>query len=138
MNPLCIDQGVGLLPWSPLARGFLAGNRKKEDKDKDAADDTSATLRARIDTLGHERYYSDNDFDIVERLKSMANEKQVSPAQLALAWLLAKPGVCSPIIGASKIYQLEEAVASTSIKLSQDDMKNLEELYKPHNISGHT
>ncbi|CAF4403829.1 unnamed protein product [Rotaria sp. Silwood2] len=119
MNPLCIDQGVGLIPWSPLARGFLIGNRTQTD------------------AFGHQLYYADSDFEIVERLKTLAEKKQVKPAQLALAWILSKPGVCAPIIGASKMYQLEEAVAATSIKLSDEDIKSLEELYQPHRVVGH-
>jgi aryl-alcohol dehydrogenase (NADP+) len=88
--------------------------------------------------LAHQRYYADSDFMIVDRVKSLAEKKQVKPAQLALAWVLSKPGVASPIIGASKMYQLEEAVAATAIKLSEDEIKALEELYQPHRIIGHS
>ena len=137
MNPLCLDQGVGLIPWSPLARGFLTGNRSKTDVKKEAGQEPAATERAQTDTFGHQMYYADSDFEIVERLKTIAEEKQVKPAQLALAWLLAKPGVNAPIIGASKMYQLEEAVAATGITLSSEEMKKLEELYQPHRIIGH-
>lgn len=137
MNPFCVDQGVGLIPWSPLARGFLTGNRSKADLDKESSEQTSSTKRARSDAFGHNMYYSDSDFQIVERLKVVAEKKQVKPAQLALAWLLAKPGVSAPIIGASKMYQLEEAVAAASIKLSDEEIQNLEELYQPHRILGH-
>jgi len=138
MNPLCIDQGVGLIPWSPLARGFLTGNRSKVDIDTEKKEETSATKRARSDSFGHKMYYADSDFEIVDRLKSIAENKQVKPAQIALAWILSKPGVSAPIIGASKMYQLEEAVAATTIKLSDDDIKALEELYQPHRILGHS
>jgi 1-deoxyxylulose-5-phosphate synthase len=138
MNPLCLDQGVGLIPWAPFARGFLTGNRSKADINKEANEGTSATKRAQTDTLAHERYYADSDFEIVERLKTVAEKKQVKPAQLALAWLLSKPGVTAPIIGASKMFQLEEAVAATSIKLSDEEIKSLEELYQPHRILGHS
>jgi aryl-alcohol dehydrogenase-like predicted oxidoreductase len=138
MNPLCIDQGVGLIPWSPLARGFLTGNRSKADVNKEKKEETSATTRAQTDAFGHDMYYADSDFEIVERLKTIAEKKQVKPAQLALAWILSKPGVCAPIIGASKMYQLEEAVAATEIKLSDEEIKNLEELYQPHRILGHS
>jgi len=138
MNPLCIDQGVGLIAWSPLARGFLTGNRSKADVNKETSEGTSGTKRAQTDTLGHQRYYADSDFEIVERLKTVAEKKQVKPAQLAVAWILSKPGVCAPIIGASKMYQLEEAVAATSIKLSDEEIKSLEELYQPHRIIGHS
>ena len=138
MNPLCIDQGVGLIPWSPLARGFLSGNRSKTDIAKEKTDETSATKRAQTDAFSHQLYYADSDFEIVERLKIVAEKKQVKPAQLALAWILAKPGVSAPIIGASKMYQLEEAVAATTIQLSEEEIKTLEELYQPHRILGHS
>jgi aryl-alcohol dehydrogenase (NADP+) len=138
MNPLCLDQGVGLIPWSPLARGFLTGNRSKIDVDKEKNDGNSATKRAQTDVFSHQYYYTDIDFEIVERLKTVAEKKQVKPAQLALAWMLSKPGVCAPIIGASKMYQLEEAVAATSIQLYEEEIKTLEELYQPHRILGHS
>ncbi|CAF1259110.1 unnamed protein product [Adineta steineri] len=136
MNPLCLDQGVGLIPYSPLARGFLIGNRSKGDINKETNQETSSTLRARSDEIGHKRYYADSDFEIVDRLKTIAEKLQLKTAQLALAWILSKPGVTAPIIGASKMYQLEEAVAATAIKLSDDDIKALEELYQPHRIFG--
>ncbi|CAF1216612.1 unnamed protein product [Adineta steineri] len=136
MNPLCLDQGVGLIPYSPLARGFLIGNRSKGDINKETNQETSSTLRARSDEIGHKRYYADSDFEIVDRLKTIAEKLQVKTAQLALAWILSKPGVTAPIIGASKMYQLEEAVAATAIKLSDVDIKALEELYQPHRILG--
>ncbi len=138
MNPLCLDQGVGLIPWSPLARGFLTGNRSKVDINTENKEETSTTKRAQLDPIIRQRYYADNDFEIVERLKTLAEEKQVKPAQLALAWILSKPGVCAPIIGASKMYQLEEAVAATNIQLSEEEIKTLEELYQPHRILGHS
>jgi aryl-alcohol dehydrogenase-like predicted oxidoreductase len=138
MNPLCLDQGVGLIPWSPLARGFLTGNRNKADMNKEKNEKTSATIRAQTDAFGHQLYYADSDFEIVERLKTVAEKKQVKPAQLALAWILSKPGVSAPIIGASKMYQLEEAVAAATIKLSDEEIKSLEELYQPHRILGHS
>ena len=138
MNPLCCDQGVGLIPWAPQAGGFLAGNRSKSDLEKSDGEGAAATKRAGTDAFAHQRYYADSDFAIVDRVKSLAEKKQVKPAQLALAWLLSKPGVTAPIIGASKMYQLEEAVAATTIKLSEDEIKALEELYQPHRILGHS
>ena len=138
MNPLCLDQGVGLIPWSPLARGFLAGNRSKTDINTENKEQTSATTRARTDPVGQKRYDADSNFEIVERLKTVAEKKQAKPAQLALAWILSKPGVCAPIVGASKMYQLEEAVAAINIKLSDEEIKSLEELYQPHGIIGHS
>lgn len=137
MNPLCLDQGVGLIPWSPLARGFLTGNRAKTDVNKETTEKTSATKRAETDSFSHKLYYADSDFQIVERLQQAAEKKAVKPAQLALAWLLAKSGVCAPIIGATKMYQLEEAVAATAIKLTEEEIKSLEELYQPHPVLGH-
>jgi aryl-alcohol dehydrogenase (NADP+) len=105
---------------------------------KENKEENSATKRAQTDAFSHQLYYADSDFEIVERLKSIAEKKQVKPAQLALAWILSKPGVSVPIIGASKMYQLEEAVAATSIKLSDEEIKSLEELYQPHRILGHS
>ena len=130
MNPLCLYQEVGLIPWSPLARGFLAGNRSSDKGGK--------TKRSKSDGFAHDMYYQDTDFEIVERVVSMAKEKDVSPAQIAMAWLLHKPGVAAPIVGATKMKHLGEAVAAIEIKLSEEDMQKLEELYQPHPVLGHT
>jgi aryl-alcohol dehydrogenase (NADP+) len=129
MIPLCRDQGVGIIPWSPLARGFLAGNRTK-DKSGD-------TARAKSDAFAHQMYYQESDFTIVDRATELATRHGVSTAQIALAWLLHKPGLTAPIIGASKMYQLDEAIAAVSIKLSVDEIKSLEEAYQPHRVLGH-
>ena len=129
MMPLCIDLGVGVVPWSPLARGFLAGNRTRE---KDGP-----TTRAKIDALAREYYYRPGDFDVLERTIQVAEEHGVKPAQIALAWLLHKPGVTAPIVGASKMSHLDEAVAATEIELSEEEMVFLEEPYQPHPILGH-
>ena len=130
MIPFCLDQGVGLIPWSPLARGFLAGNRTR-DKDGE-------TIRSKIDDLAHRMYYRDDDFAVVDRVVELARKRGHSPAQIALAWLLHKPGITSPIIGASKLHHLEEAVAAVEIELSAEEMAFLEEPYQPHEIQGHT
>jgi aryl-alcohol dehydrogenase-like predicted oxidoreductase len=130
MVPFCIDQGVGLIPWSPLARGFLAGNRTREQY--------GPTTRAKSDGFAHDMYYQPEDFDVLDRAIQLAEERGVKPAQLALAWLLHKPGVTSPIIGASKMPHLEEAVAATEINLSPDEIAFLEEPYRPHPILGHS
>jgi aryl-alcohol dehydrogenase (NADP+) len=130
MIPLCRAEGIGIIPWSPLARGFLAGNRTRE-KGGD-------TARSRSDKFAHEMYYQDNDFQIVERGIELAKRKDVKPAQIALAWLLHQPGVTSPIIGASKMYQLEDAVKALDISLSKEECTFLEELYRPHPILGHS
>lgn len=129
MIPLCKDQGIGLIPWSPLARGFLTG-RYKRGKTPDSS-------RYRTDKYFAERFFRPEDFDVVERVEELAGEKGVSPAQIALAWLLHK-GVNAPIIGATKVEQVDEAVGSLDVKLSEDDMKRLEEPYKTHRILGHT
>ena len=130
MMPFCIDQGVGVIPWSPLARGFLSGNRQRQSQ--------GDTLRAKTDTYAHKMYYQDNDYDVVERVVSVAEGKpNVSPAQVALAWLLHRPGVTAPIIGASKMSHLEDAVAAVDVKLSEEEMMLLEEPYCPHPVLGH-
>jgi 1-deoxyxylulose-5-phosphate synthase len=130
MLPFCLDQGVGVIPWSPLARGFLAGNRQAKGE--------GPTKRAKSDQYAHEMYYEESDFAILERVIELAQSRGVSPAQIALAWLLHKPGITSPIIGASKMYQLEEAVAATEISLSDEEMAQLEEAYRPREIRGHS
>ena len=130
MIPFCLDQGVGLIPWSPLARGFLAGNRKR--------DDPRPTTRAASDTFAHDMYYQDADFDVVERVVETAGQHGVSPAQIALAWVLNRPGVVAPIIGATKMHHLEEAVAALDITLSAEEMAYLEAPYVPHRVLGHS
>lgn len=129
MIPLCLDTGVGLIPWSPLARGFLAGNRRKED--------FGETTRAKTDPFAHEMYYQDADFQVVDRVVDLAARMGHKPAQVALAWILHKPGVDAPIIGATKMYQLKDAEAATGIKLSDEEIKYLEEPYVPHPVLGH-
>src|SRR5688572_8117170 len=130
MIPLCIDQGIGVIPWSPLARGFLAGNRSRENKGGE-------TTRAGSDTYAKRMYFNESDWDVLDAVKAVAGRHGVKPAQIALAWMLHKPGITAPIIGASKLYQLEEAIAGTEIKLSADDMAELELAYVPHPILGH-
>lgn len=129
MIPLCHDMGVGIIPWSPLARGFLAGNRRKEG--------FGDTVRAKTDPFAQDMYYQDADFDVVARVSELAARMGHKPAQVALAWLLNKQGVDSPIIGATKMYQLQDAEIATTIKLSHEEMKYLEEPYVPHPILGH-
>lgn len=129
MIPLCLDAGVGLIPWSPLARGFLAGNRPRGQD--------GATTRGRTDTISH-AMYNEGDYTIVERVSELAAERGVSNAQVALAWLLAQPGVSAPIIGASKMHQLEEAVAAIDLQLSAEELARLAEPYTPHPVLGHS
>ena len=126
MLPLCREEGIGVIPWSPLARGFLAGNRRASDK--------GATARAQTDDIAHKLYYAESDFKIVERVVALAGRRGVSAAQIALAWLLHQPGVTAPIVGASKLDQLDEAVAAVDITLTEEERKELEELYQPHPV----
>jgi aryl-alcohol dehydrogenase (NADP+) len=130
MIPLCLDQKVGCIPWSPLARGFLTGSRKR-------GDGKSETLRARTDDFGHGLYYRPTDFDIVERVLELAAQRNVKPAQIALAWVLSKPGVCAPIVGASKLYQLEDALGALDVKLTPEEINRLEQHYEAHPVLGH-
>ncbi len=130
MNPQAVDMGVGLIPWSPLARGFLAGNRPREVAQ-------SETTRARSDSMAQDFFYTDMDYAILDRVRELAERHGVKPAQIALAWLLAKPGVVAPIVGTSKLYQLEEVVQALDITLSDDEMTYLEDLYQPRRIMGH-
>jgi aryl-alcohol dehydrogenase (NADP+) len=130
MVPLCLDMGVGLIPWSPLARGFLAGNRRKED--------WGETVRAKSDPFAHSMYYADADFRVVERVVEVAGRLGCRPAQVALAWLLGKPGVSAPIVGATKMQHLEDAVAAVEIRLSPEDVALLEAPYVPHPVLGHS
>jgi aryl-alcohol dehydrogenase-like predicted oxidoreductase len=129
MIPQCLDQGVAVLPWSPLARGLLAGNRTREGE--------RLTTRANTDPFGDSLYTPEVDFDVVDRVAEVAAERSVPSAQVALAWLLHKPGVTAPIVGATKVQQLEDALAAQQLSLSEDEIARLEEPYVPHRISGH-
>jgi 1-deoxyxylulose-5-phosphate synthase len=131
MIPLCRSEGVGLIPWSPLARGFLAGNRAPGDAKG------GATARATTDDIAQKLYYRASDFATVERLKAMASDKGVSAATLAYAWLLHKPGISAPIIGASKLPQLDDAAAAVALELAPAEMEMLEAGYEPHPVLGH-
>jgi aryl-alcohol dehydrogenase (NADP+) len=126
MLPLCRDEGIGVIPWSPLARGFLAGNRRAADK--------GDTARAKTDDFAHRLYYMDSDFRIVERVVSLAGRRGVKPAQIALAWLLRQPGVTAPIVGASKIEHLDQAIDALEISLTDEECGELEALYEPHTV----
>jgi len=128
MNPLCQSEGVGLIPWSPLARGVLAGSRK------------AGTVRSKTDTFGSSLYNQkteEADQKVIAVLEEVSRERGLPPAQIALAWLMHKPGMVAPIVGASKPQHLEDAIASTTIKLSETEIKRLEEPYIPHAIAGH-
>jgi len=130
MIPLCKHEGIGLIPWSPLARGFLAGNRRRQDKGE--------TIRARTDSFAHNLYYRDDDFAIVDKVSEVARKRGVSNMQVALAWILSKPYITAPIIGSSKIEHLEENFKALDLKLTDDEIKALEAPYQPHPVLGHT
>jgi aryl-alcohol dehydrogenase-like predicted oxidoreductase len=129
MIPQCIDQGVGVIPWSPLARGMLAGNRGRGGEKR--------TTRAETDAFGDD-LYADADFDVVERAEEVAAARGVPTAQVALAWLLAKPGVTAPIVGATKREHLADALAAERLSLTGDEIEALERSYVPHAIAGHS
>jgi aryl-alcohol dehydrogenase-like predicted oxidoreductase len=127
MIPFCLDQGVGVLPWSPLARGLLAGKRRTK------------TVRATTDTYGHQLYgeeISQADERIIEALEGVAAESAMAPARVALAWLLQKPGVVAPIVGVSKLGQMDEALAALDVELPEEAIARLEKPYFPHFIAG--
>jgi aryl-alcohol dehydrogenase-like predicted oxidoreductase len=129
MIPQCIDQGIGVIPWSPLARGVLAGNRTRSG-DK-------LTTRANTDAFSDHLYKSEDDFAVVDRCAEVAGERGVPSAQVALAWLLGRPGVTAPIVGATKLEHLEDALAAEELSLSDEEVERLEELYVPHSVAGH-
>jgi len=128
MNPLCLAEGIGLIPWSPLARGFLAGNRQRGRKD--------ATLRESHDAFGHSLYYTDADYDVAETLVAVAERKGVPPIQVALAWILQQPGVSAPIISVTKREQLDGLVAGLDVTLTAEEVSELQAPYQPHPTLG--
>jgi 1-deoxyxylulose-5-phosphate synthase len=128
MIPLCLDLGVEVIPWSPLARGFLAGGRERGGE--------RTTVRAGSDRVAE--MYEDADFDVVDVVREVAEERGLPPAQIALAWLLAKPAVAAPIVGATKLRHLEDAIAATDVTLSEEEAARLEAPYRPHPILGHS
>jgi aryl-alcohol dehydrogenase-like predicted oxidoreductase len=130
MIPLCLAEGVGALPWSPLARGLLAGTRR-------SITDRSASTRAETDTYGHTLYEDENDWAIVEAVRAVAEARGIPMAQVALAWLLSKPVVTAPIVGASKLAQLDDAIAAVDVVLTPDEIAMLEAPYRPHAVRGH-
>ena len=129
MIPLCIDQGVGVIPWSPLARGVLAGNRTRAGERR--------TTRANSDAFGDSLYREPADFDVVERNAQVAAARDVPPAQIALAWLLQQPGMTAPIIGATRLGHLQDALAAEELTLTPEEIAALEEPYVPHPVLGH-
>ena len=129
MIPFCREQGIGLVPWSPLARGFLAGNRQRGKRD--------ATLREQHDGYGHSLYYADADYDVADRVVEVAKRKGVLPIQVALAWVLSKPGITAPIVSTTRLEQLDQLLDGMSVTLSEEEIKALEEAYSPHPVLGH-
>jgi aryl-alcohol dehydrogenase (NADP+) len=125
MAPLCVAEKVGMLPWSPLARGLLTGNRR------------AGTLRSKEDDYAHKLYTREADDRVVDCVQDLAKDRGIPAAQVALAWLLHKPGVTAPIVGASKPHHLEDAVAALEVKLSKEEMEKLESVYVPHPVLGH-
>jgi len=129
MIPQCIDQGVAVLPWSPLARGLLAGTRTRSGE--------RLTTRSRTDAFGDSLYKPEVDFAVVERTAEVAAAHGTTSAQIALAWLLHKPGVTAPIVGATKLEHIEDALAAEELSLAEEQLAQLEEPYVPHAIAGH-
>ena len=130
MIPLCADQGVAVLPYSPLARGVLTGNRGRQGERR--------TTRAGDDPLSDERYNSPSDFDVVDRLAEVAAARGAPPAQVALAWLLSRPAVTAPIVGATRLGHISDALAAVQLALTEEEVDRLEELYLPHRVLGHS
>ncbi len=130
MLPLCREEGIGVIPWSPLARGFLAGNRTKQE--------FGETSRAKTDDFAHKLYYQDSDFQVVDRVTEIATARGVTNAQVALAWIFAQPIITAPIIGASKMKHIDDAMAALDLQLTPEEVQRLSELYTPHRILGHS
>lgn len=128
MIPLCVDSGVGLIPWSPMARGFFARNSKSGNE----------TTRYKTDGFFKELYGREDDFLVANRVEELAKERGVTSSQIALAWVLSKPYIASPIIGSSKEAHLDQAMAALEIKLTDEEVQRLEEFYQPHPVLGHS
>lgn len=128
MNPFCEDQGIGLVPWSPLARGLITGSRTREDR---------GTLRSKTDSISDRLYGLDSDFEVADVVAQIATARGVSRAQVALAWLLSQSAVSAPIVGTSKIAHLDDAAAAVGVSLSEEEIQALEAPYQPHPVLGH-
>jgi aryl-alcohol dehydrogenase (NADP+) len=129
MNPFCRTEGIGLIPWSPLARGFLAGNRQRGRQD--------ATLREKHDEYGHGLYYTEADYEVAARVSEVAGRKAILPIHAALAWILKQPGVVAPIVSVTRLVQLEQLVAGLAVALTDEEAAELEAPYQPHPVLGH-
>lgn len=130
MIPLCRAKGVAVIPWSPLARGLLAGART-------GTADRGSTVRAATDDFGHTLYGQLGDAEVVDAVRAVAEERGVGPAEVSLAWLLSKPAVTAPIVGATKVAHLDAAVRAVELKLTPDEIARLEAPYRPHEVRGH-
>jgi aryl-alcohol dehydrogenase-like predicted oxidoreductase len=128
MIPLCVDQGVGVIPWSPLARGFLCGNRTREGK--------ANTTRAASDSFARP-YYTEDGFAVVDAVTKVAASRGVTPGEIALAWILQAPGVTAPIVGTTRLKHLEEAIKAVELELTAEEIATVEAPYKPQPITGH-
>lgn len=128
MIPLCQEENIGVIPWSPLARGFLAGNRPRSEEGQ--------TTRGKTDASAQRLYSQENDYLVLDRVEDLAKKHRISNAQIALAWMLHKPAITSPVIGATKPHHLEEAVKALDVRFSEDEIKYLEEPYQPHAVMG--
>src|SRR5215471_8039518 len=128
MIPLCMDQGLAVIPWSPLARGFLTGTRKREG---------GSTVRAEADTFAKDMYYTEDDFAVADAVTEVAARRGVSPAQVACAWVLQAPGVSAAIVGATKLHHLQELITAIDLKLTPEEVAALEKPYRPHSVLGH-
>jgi 1-deoxyxylulose-5-phosphate synthase len=126
--PLCMERGLGIIPWSPLARGFLTGTRKR---------DGGSTTRAEVDSFAKDMYYSEDDFKVADAVVEVAKKRGVSAAQVACAWILQAPGVTAPIVGATKAQHLKDIIGAVDLKLSAEEITVLEKPYRPHGILGH-
>jgi 1-deoxyxylulose-5-phosphate synthase len=138
MIPLCREEKISIIPWSPLARGFLAGNRPRTDADRlrQGFVGQGETVRGKTDASAQRLYHQESDYQVVDRVTDLARKRGVSNAQIALAWMLHKPGVTAPIIGATKPHHLQEAVKALEIHLSEVEIEYLEEPYQPHQVLG--
>jgi len=138
MIPFCLEEKIGVIPWSPLARGFLAGNRPRceEGRLRQGSIGQGETTRAKTDASAQRLYYQESDYQVVDRVIDLAKKRGVSNAQIALAWMLHKPGITAPIIGATKPHHLEEAVKALEVRLRKDEIAYLEEPYQPHPVLG--
>jgi 1-deoxyxylulose-5-phosphate synthase len=129
MIPFCADQGVGVVPYSPLARGLLAGSREGGGR--------RSTVRSGSDPLA-DQLYGEGDFGVVDAVRAVAAERGVPPARIALAWLLGRPAVTAPIVGATRLAHLDDAIAALDLQLTGDEVARLEAPYRPHPVLGHS